>query len=99
MSTSISTELFDETMIQHPKKYKVYLLNDDYTSMDFVVDILIGLFHKSFEQAEKIMLEIHKKDRGLCGVYSHEIAETKVMQVLKRAKDSGFPLKATMEEE
>ena len=99
MPTNISTELFDETMLQHPKKYKVYLLNDDYTSMDFVVDILIGLFHKSFEQAEKIMLEIHKKDRGLCGVYSHEIAETKVMQVIKRAKDSGFPLKATMEEE
>ena len=99
MPTDISTELFDETMLQHPKKYKVYLLNDDYTSMDFVVDILIGLFHKSFEQAEKIMLEIHKKDRGLCGVYSHEIAETKVMQVQRRAKDSGFPLKATMEEE
>ncbi len=99
MPTDISTELFDETMLQYPKKYKVYLLNDDYTSMDFVVDILIGLFHKSFEQAEKIMLEIHKKDRGLCGVYSHEIAETKVMQVIKRAKDSGFPLKATMEEE
>ncbi len=99
MPTDISTELFDETMLQYPKKYKVYLLNDDYTSMDFVVDILISLFHKSFEQAEKIMLEIHKKDRGLCGVYSHEIAETKVMQVIKRAKDSGFPLKATMEEE
>ena len=99
MPTDISTELFDETMLQYPKKYKVYLLNDDYTSMDFVVDILIGLFHKSFEQAKKIMLEIHKKHRGLCGVYSHEIAETKVMQVLKRAKDSGFPLKATMEEE
>ena len=99
MPTDISTELFDETMLQYPKKYKVYLLNDDYTSMDFVVDILISLFHKSFEQAEKIMLEIHKKERGLCGVYSHEIAETKVMQVHRRAKDSGFPLKATMEEE
>ncbi len=99
MQTDISTELFDETMLQHPKKYKVYLLNDDYTSMDFVVDILISLFHKSFEEAEKIMLEIHKKDRGLCGVYSHEIAETKVMQVQRHAKDSGFPLKATMEEE
>ncbi len=99
MPTDISTELFNETMLQYPKKYKIYLLNDDYTSMDFVVDILIDLFHKSFEEAEKIMLEIHKKDRGLCGVYSHEIAETKVMQVIKRAKESGFPLKATMEEE
>jgi len=99
MATNIEFELADEVMIKHPKKYKVYILNDDYTSMDFVVDILMGVFHKSYEQAENIMLEVHKKDRGLCGVYTHEIAETKVMQVIKKAKDSGFPLKATMEEE
>ncbi len=99
MATGIEFELADEVMIKHPKKYKVYILNDDYTSMDFVVDILMSVFHKSYEQAENIMLEVHKKDRGLCGVYTHEIAETKVMQVIKKAKDSGFPLKATMEEE
>jgi len=99
MATDIEFELADEVMIKHPKKYKVFILNDDYTSMDFVVDILMSVFHKSYEQAENIMLEIHKKDRGLCGVYTHEIAETKVMQVIKKAKDSGFPLKATMEEE
>ena len=99
MATNIEFELADEVMVKHPKKYKVYILNDDYTSMDFVVDILMSIFHKSYEQAENIMLEVHKKDRGLCGVYTHEIAETKVMQVIKKAKDSGFPLKATMEEE
>ena len=99
MATNIEFELAEEVMIKHPKKYKVYILNDDYTSMDFVVDILMSIFHKSYEQAENIMLEVHKKDRGLCGVYTHEIAETKVMQVIKKAKDSGFPLKATMEEE
>lgn len=99
MATHTNFELSDEVMIKYPKKYKVYLLNDDYTSMDFVIDILISIFHKSYEEAEKIMLEIHKKDRGLCGVYTHEIAETKVMQVLRKAKESGFPLKATMEEE
>lgn len=99
MATGIEFELADEVMIKHPKKYKVYILNDDYTSMDFVVDVLMSVFHKSYEQAENIMLEVHKKDRGLCGVYTHEIAETKVMQVIKKAKDSGFPLKATMEEE
>lgn len=99
MATNIEFELAEEVMIKHPKKYKVYILNDDYTSMDFVVDILMGIFHKSYEQAENIMLEVHKKDRGLCGVYTHEIAETKVMQVIKKAKDNGFPLKATMEEE
>jgi len=99
MATNTDFELADEVIIKLPKKYKVFILNDDYTSMDFVIDILISVFHKSYEQAEQIMLEVHKKDRGLCGVYSHEIAETKVMQVLRKAKDGGFPLKATMEEE
>lgn len=99
MATNIEFDLEEEVIVKHPKKYKVYILNDDYTSMDFVVDILMNVFHKSYEQAENIMLEVHKKDRGLCGVYTHEIAETKVMQVIKKAKDSGFPLKATMEEE
>jgi ATP-dependent Clp protease adaptor protein ClpS len=99
MATDIAFELDNEIKLQFPKKYKVYLLNDDYTSMDFVIDILMSIFHKSYEEAEKIMLEIHKKERGLCGVYSYEIAETKVIQVIKRAKDHGFPLKATMEEE
>jgi len=99
MSNQSEFELYDEVSTKYPKKYKVFILNDDYTSMDFVVDTLISIFHKSYEEAEKIMLEVHKKDRGLCGVYTHEIAETKVMQVVTKAKESGFPLKATMEEE
>ena len=99
MATNTELELFEEVKIKHPKKYKVFILNDDYTSMEFVVDILITVFHKSYNQAENIMLEVHKKERGLCGVYTHEIAETKVMQVHRKAKDSGYPLKATMEEE
>ena len=99
MATMNEFELQEEIMIKHPKKYKVFILNDDYTSMDFVIDVLMSIFHKSYEEAENIMLEVHKKDKGLCGVYSHEIAETKVMQVIKKAQDSGFPLKATMEEE
>jgi len=99
MDTNTELELQDELKLTFPKKYKVYLLNDDYTSMDFVIDILISIFHKDYEQAEKIMLDIHKKERGLCGVYTHEIAETKVMQVIKKAQENGFPLKATMEEE
>jgi len=99
MATFNEFELSHEVMVKYPKKYKVFILNDDYTSMDFVVDILMSIFHKSYEEAENIMLEVHKKDRGLCGIYTHEIAETKVMQVIKKAKDNGFPLKATMEEE
>ena len=99
MAMNTNLELFDEVKIKYPVKYKVFMLNDDYTSMEFVIDILISIFHKNYSQAENIMLEIHKKERGLCGVYTHEIAETKIMQVHKKAKDNGFPLRATMEEE
>jgi ATP-dependent Clp protease adaptor protein ClpS len=81
-----------------PKQYLVYLLNDDYTSMDFVIDVLMNIFHKSYQEAEQVMLDVHKKDRGVCGVYTYEVAETKVMQVSKLAREQGFPLKATMEE-
>lgn len=99
MATQTNHELDEELALKHPKKYKVFILNDDYTSMEFVIDILMNVFHKSYDEAESIMLEVHKKNRGLCGVYSHEIAETKIMQVSKKARDNGFPLKATMEEE
>lgn len=95
------TNLEHETVVEtkYPKKYKVYLLNDDYTSMEFVVDVLISIFHKSLSDAQQTMLDVHKKNKGLCGIYTHEIAETKVMQVHREAKESGFPLKAVMEEE
>ena len=99
MATQHDLELDEDLDLDFPKKYKVFLLNDDYTTMDFVVDILIKIFHKSYEEAERIMLEIHKKDRGLCGVYTYEIAETKIAQVHKLARENGFPLKAYMEEE
>jgi len=99
MSSSTKHDLDSEVLLKYPKKYKVFILNDDYTTMDFVVDVLISIFHKSYEEAEAIMLEVHKKDKGLCGIYTHEIAETKVAQVLNKAQESGHPLKATMEEE
>ena len=99
MGTQTEHQLSDELSLKYPKKYNVFLLNDDYTSMEFVVEILMSVFHKNHTQAEAIMLEIHQKDKGLCGVYTHEIAETKVMQVIKKARDNGFPLKAIMEEE
>ncbi len=92
-------ELEQNIKLKYPKKYKVILLNDDYTSMEFVIDILVSIFHKSYDDAQNIMLDVHKKKSGLCGLYTHEIAQTKVMQVHTKAKDNGFPLKATMEEE
>ncbi len=84
--------------LDEPTQYKVLLHNDDYTTMEFVVDILMKVFHKSLEEAEHIMLEIHKAGKGVCGIFTYEIAETKVHQVKEIAKSSGFPLLATMEE-
>lgn len=99
MATNLEHELLDVTSLKHPSKYMVFILNDDYTSMEFVVEILMSIFHKTSQEAEAIMIEVHKEEKGLCGIYSHEIAETKVMQVTKKSKNNGFPLKATMEEE
>jgi ATP-dependent Clp protease adaptor protein ClpS len=79
--------------------YKVYLLNDDYTPMDFVVQILEVFFNKSHEDAMTIMLQVHKSGSGLCGVFTHEIAETKVAQVLATARQAQHPLQCTMEKE
>ena len=84
--------------LDEPTQYKVLLHNDDYTTMEFVVDILMNVFHKSLEEAELIMIEIHHKGKGVCGIFTYEIAETKVYQVKEIAKSSGFPLLATMEE-
>ena len=85
--------------LEEPKMFKVLLHNDDYTSMDFVVDILIRVFHKTHAQAEQIMLQIHEKEKAVCGVYSFEIAQTKAEQVKQLAKQNEFPLLATIEED
>lgn len=87
-----------DLILEHPRQYNVFLLNDDYTSMDFVVEILMKLFRKNVQEAHTIMLEVHQKGRGLCGVYPYEVAETKVHQVSGLARENGFPLKAIMEE-
>ena len=85
--------------LEEPRMFKVLLHNDDYTSMDFVVDILMRIFHKTQAQAEQIMLQIHEKDKAVCGVYSFEIAQTKAEQVKQLAKENEFPLLATIEED
>jgi ATP-dependent Clp protease adaptor protein ClpS len=99
LKNSVEHELNVDIEAQKPKMYKVLLLNDDYTSMEFVVSTLINIFRKSEEDAYAIMLRIHNQGSGLCGIYTHEIAETKVAQVLNSAKKSKFPLRAVMEEE
>ena len=92
-------ELDLEIELQEPQMFKVLLHNDDYTSMDFVVEVLMDIFHKSHQQAEQIMLLIHEKGKAVCGVYTYEIAQMKVEQVRQLAKKSEFPLLATMEED
>jgi len=92
-----STETSHEEELQEPEKYKVILLNDDYTSMDFVVEILVTIFHHSIEKAVNIMLKIHREGEGVCGVYTYEIAETKVEQVRKKARENEYPLRVRME--
>lgn len=94
----IEEEIDSLLALDEPTQYKVLLHNDDYTTMDFVVEILMGVFHKNLDQAEVIMIEIHKAGKGVCGIFTYEIAETKVHQVKELAKSSGFPLLATMEE-
>ncbi|WP_458699711.1 ATP-dependent Clp protease adapter ClpS [Sulfurospirillum sp. 1307] len=92
-------EVKSEIELQKPKMYRVLLLNDDYTSMEFVVNVLKLIFHKNEEEAHAIMLKIHNSGSGVCGVYTYDIAETKVAQVLSYAKQNKFPLRAIMEEE
>ena len=83
--------------VKEPDRYVVLLHNDDYTSMDFVVGVLCDIFHKTPEEATAIMLAVHQQGIGQCGVYTHEIAETKVALVRRRARAAGFPLRCTME--
>ena len=95
----IEDEFSEELELEEPKLYKVMLLNDDYTSMDFVVMVLIEIFHQDAQRANATMFKIHEEGSGLCGVYTYEIAETKIAQVHTLAKEHQFPLRATMEEE
>ena len=99
MSNEIEIELDDDIDLQEPKKYKVFLLNDDFSTMDFVIDVLVRVFRKSVDEASTIMMNIHNKGKELCGTYTYEIAATKVAQVKSMAREKGFPLKAIMEEE
>ncbi len=84
--------------VREPSMFKVLLLNDDYTTMEFVVEVLMQVFAKSFEAATEIMLNVHHKGVGVCGVYPFEIAETKVDTVHSLAKERGFPLRCALEE-
>lgn len=87
----------ERTRTKEPDMYKVILLNDDYTSMEFVVLVLETIFHKESAEAQRIMLAVHQQGAGTAGVYTKEIAETKIAVVHHLARQNQFPLKCTME--
>ena len=84
---------------KRPSMYKVLMLNDDYTPMEFVVDVLQHIFQKTRDEATEIMLHVHQKGVGICGVYTYEIAETKVTQTVDYARKNQHPLQCTLEKE
>ena len=94
---AIETEKQVKKKLQRPKLYKVLLLNDDYTTMEFVVALLIHVFHNDEATANAIMLHIHQNGVGIAGVYTYEVAETKVAMVMELAEKAEFPLQCTLE--
>ncbi len=94
-----NADVLEQTRVKEPRRYQVLLHNDDYTTMEFVVAVLMEIFHKDEEQATAIMLSVHKKGIGVAGVYPREIAETKIAQVRERAAKYGFPLRCSLREE
>ncbi|MBF0203409.1 MAG: ATP-dependent Clp protease adapter ClpS [Desulfamplus sp.] len=101
MDTEVKKKTSSDSDFKHeePPMYKVILHNDDYTTMDFVVQILMSVFGKPFEIATQIMLNVHEQGKGICGVYTRDVAETKVNTVHILAREREFPLKSTIEKE
>jgi len=93
-----SVKTTPDIKVRKPKMYRVILHNDDYTSMEFVVNVLMSIFNKGEQEATKIMLDVHNKGKGECGVYTLDIAATKVKQVHYEAQKQGFPLRCSYEE-
>ena len=94
-----SIVLEEKPKLKKPPLYKVIMLNDDYTPMEFVIEMLQTYFSKSQEQATEIMLHIHQKGIGICGLYTYEIAESKATQVLDKARKNQHPLQIKLEKE
>src|SRR5206468_10371585 len=89
----------NEEKVKKPPLYRVVLHNDDYTTMEFVVLVLVSVFHKSEDEAFRIMLKVHNEGMGIAGVYTYEIAETKAQKTIELARQSEYPLLCTVEEE
>jgi ATP-dependent Clp protease adaptor protein ClpS len=98
-SNNTGTIIEEKIEIKKPSFYQVLIMNDDYTPMEFVILVLERFFKKSRAEATQIMLHVHQKGMGVCGLYPYEIAETKIVQVMDFAKKNQHPLQCTMEKE
>jgi len=95
---AIETETRATVLLDKPNMYLVFMLNDDYTSWEFCLRIITSVFHKTPEEADRITQDIHTKGKGLCGIYTYEIAETKAKIVETGARKEGFPMRCSVEE-
>ena len=98
-STDLQLDKKIKQKVQEPKQWRVILLNDDHTPMDFVIDLLMEIFDHTYDQAETIMLQVHELGSGIAGIYSFEIAETKAVEATNIARAANFPLQIKIEED
>ena len=94
----VITKQKDNIKIKKPKSYKVVMFNDDYTTMEFVIKVLVNIFNKSVLEAEKIMLDVHERGKGVAGIYSYDIAITKITTAMNMARQEGYQFKLAAEE-
>ena len=99
MEFDVKSTQRNKVKIEKPKNFKVLMYNDDFTTMEFVVDVLVNVFNRNMEEANRIMLEVHNKGMGIAGIYPYDIALTKLTIAMKMAGENGFPFKLTVEEE
>ena len=104
MTKTFSIPQLDKAIGNQPRRarpnlFKIFMHNDDYTTMEFVIEVLQSVFHKESAEATVLMLQIHRRGQALCGLYPFEIAETKVAKVHKQARAAGFPLRCTLDPE
>ncbi len=97
MATQLDNQ--SELLTREPKKFAVFMLNDDYTTWEFCIRIITTVFYKSVREADAITHDIHTKGKGLCGIYPYEIAETKAFLVRQQARKEGFPMRCSVEEQ
>lgn len=98
MEPKYSIKQKNKVKVKKPKLYQVMMYNDDFTTMEFVTHVLVSLFGKKIEEAHRIMLDVHKKGKGVAGVYPYDLAMTKAGMAMHLAKEEGFPFKLTVEE-